>query len=76
MAARHGFAWRRVAQAGDFEACASQDGGVQVMLLIDGGAPTTEEAFADSVEHPVARSAKSKQLFDQELISKAEYETS
>ena len=50
-------------------------GGVQVTLPSDGGAPPTGEAVARSAEDPVARLAKAKQLFDQELISEAEYET-
>lgn len=65
-----------MAQASDFEVCAFQDGGVQVMAPAMGAHRPPGGAFAGSVEYPVAaRLAKSKQLFDQELISRTECET-
>ncbi len=67
--------WRERRRVRQMEEERARAGGVQVTLPSEGGAPTTGEAVAGSAEDPVARLAKAKQLFDQELISEAEYET-
>ncbi len=67
--------WRERRRVRQMEEERARAGGVQVTLPSAGGTPPAGEAAAGSAEDPVAALAKAKQLFDQELISEAEYET-
>lgn len=67
--------WRERRRVRQMEEERARAGGVQVTLPSAGGTPSAGEAAVGRSEDPVATLAKAKQLFDQELISEAEYET-